>query len=88
MRGDLKLMISDEALLHQARHPDPKQAGSTLRRPELFDVRLDPAERRTRYYENETLGHELERQLLHWLDTESEATKEGRAPRPPAGPGG
>jgi arylsulfatase A-like enzyme len=83
MRGDLKLVISDQEMLTRIRQSDPRQNGSTVRRPELFNVETDPAERRTLYYENEALGRQLEMELLQWLDSETEASRD-RTPAAPA----
>lgn len=81
MRGDYKLIISDQEMLHRVRQPDPKQAGSTVRRPDLFNVETDPAERRTFYYENENFARELEVELLRWIDSETDASRERELPQ-------
>jgi arylsulfatase A-like enzyme len=48
--------------------------------PELFDVKTDPAERRSRAAEQPALVAQLRKELTAWLATETEASKEGRAP--------
>lgn len=55
-------------------------------RPELFDVVNDPAERRSVHGAYPQVFQQLERELQAWLNTETEAAKEGKAPaRQPEG---
>lgn len=49
--------------------------------PELYNVVLDPAERRTVFHEFPDLGRDLRRQLAEWLATETDAAKWGKTNR-------
>ena len=50
--------------------------------PELYNVRTDPAERRTIFHEYPDLGRELRMGIIDWLATETEAAKWGKSKRP------
>jgi arylsulfatase A-like enzyme len=80
MRGDHKLVVNDEDTLRRLTNAAPRPAGGTGRRSELFNVRTDPAERRTIYHSHERTAGTLEKELTAWLATESEASKERARP--------
>ncbi len=48
--------------------------------PELFDVKTDPGERRSRTAEYPALVAQLRKEMAAWLATETEASKGGRGP--------
>jgi hypothetical protein len=48
--------------------------------PELFNVEIDPGERRNLRAEHPDLARQLQEQLMAWLATETEESKEGRGP--------
>ncbi len=78
MRGDFKLVIPDRALFETVRDPGAAKAGGVSRQPELYDVATDPAERRSVYFEHQPLARQLQQELLAWLATETEESKQGR----------
>lgn len=79
MRGDLKMVIADRELLNQKYDLDPQVAKVVIRQPEMYNVETDPTERRSIVYEHQPLARELQKALVEWLATETEASKQGFA---------
>lgn len=78
MRGDIKLVVTDRELLSGDSDLDPRLAKVVIRQPELYNVEIDPAERRSIVYEHQLLAKQLKKELTEWLATETVASKQGR----------
>lgn len=82
MRGDLKYVITGADTLRylsQRKWTDNELAAHL---GEMFDLRADPAERRSIVLAHQPLAQELFQGLVQWLGTETDAAREGRGSLP------